>query len=256
MRLTHMERRVGRDDKPVLIAVAALVLLTCFALSGRASGQAKPAAQPLSAKSSGQTSLTRQLVKETREAAGEDDSGQFKHSESVRLVARLTGLNLEHAYWLCLLFNFAVVAVVIIWLSKTRLPALFRARTASIQKAMEEARKASAEANQRMAGIEARLTRLDSEIAEMRAAAEKEAADEERRIQAAAAEDARKVVEAAEQEIAAAAKAARRELTAYAADLAVSLATKQIRVDAATDEALVRNFAQGLAGNGGSRKGA
>jgi len=47
--------------------------------------------------------------------------------------------------------------------------------------------------------------------------------------------------------IAAAAKAARRELTAYAADLAVALAQKQIRVDAATDQALVREFAGQLA---------
>ena len=45
----------------------------------------------------------------------------------------------------------------------------------------------------------------------------------------------------------AAAKAARRELTAYAADLAVGLAQKQIRVDAATDQALVREFAGQLA---------
>jgi len=77
----------------------------------------------------------------------------------------------------------------------------------------------------------------------MRDAAEKEGAAEEARIQAAVQEDARKMVESAQQEIASAAKAARRELTAYAADLAVGLAQKQIRVDAATDQALVRQFA-------------
>jgi F0F1-type ATP synthase membrane subunit b/b' len=85
----------------------------------------------------------------------------------------------------------------------------------------------------------------------MREAAEKEAAAEEARIQAAAVEDARKIVESAEQEIAAAAKSARRELTAYAANLAVSLAAKQIKVDTATDEALVRGFAQDLAPRAG-----
>jgi F0F1-type ATP synthase membrane subunit b/b' len=85
--------------------------------------------------------------------------------------------------------------------------------------------------------------RLDGEIGMMRNSAEKDAAAEEARIQAAAQEDARKMVEAAQQEITAAAKTARRELTAYAADLAVGLAQKQIRVDAATDQALVRNFA-------------
>ena len=95
-----------------------------------------------------------------------------------------------------------------------------------------------------MAEIETRLSRLDAEIGDMREAAEKEAAAEEERIKAAADEDARKIVESAEQEIAAAAKAARRELTAYAANLAVSLAAKQIKVDTATDQALVRGFAE------------
>ena len=119
---------------------------------------------------------------------------------------------------------------------------------------MEEARKASAEANRRLSEIEARLSRLDAEIGEMQAAAEKEAEIEYARIAATAEEDKRKIVESAEQEIAAAGKQARRELAAYAADLAVALAQKQIRVDPATDQTIVRSFAQNIA-NGG-KKGA
>jgi len=199
--------------------------------------------------------LGRQLAKESREAAGEDENAQFKQSSSVQLVAKLTGLSLQHAYWLCVVLNFAVVAGVIGWVSKKNLPRIFRNRTAYIQKAMEEARRASEEANRRLADIESRLARLGSEIEEMRVPAEKEAAAEEQRIKAAAEEDARRIVESAEQEIAAAAKAARRELTAYAADLAVSLATKQIQVDAATDQKLVGNFAQELSSGGDGRKG-
>jgi len=67
----------------------------------------------------------------------------------------------------------------------------------------------------------------------------------------------RKIVTAAEQEIASAAKAARRQLTAYAADLAVGLARKQIHVDAATDQTLVRSFGGQLgtsSGDSGSGK--
>jgi F-type H+-transporting ATPase subunit b len=200
--------------------------------------------------------MSQQLVKETREAAGEDDASQFKHSPSVVWVAKVTGMDLEHAYLLCVLLNFVVIAVAIFWLSKKNLPAMFRNRTASIQKAMEEARQASEDANRRLAEIEARLSKLDVEISGMRAAAEQEAAAEEQRIKAAAEEDARKIVESAEQEIAAAVKSARRELTAYAADLAVSLAKKQIHVDTATDQALLRSFAQQLSANGGdTRKG-
>jgi F-type H+-transporting ATPase subunit b len=186
------------------------------------------------------------------QVAGEDETAEFKHSASVKFLAKHTGLSLEYAYWLSVLVNFAIVAGLIFWLSKKNLPGMFRNRTASIQKAMEEARKASEEANRRLADIEARLARLGEEIGGMRAAAEREAAAEEARIKAAAQEDARKIVESAEQEIAAAAKSARRELTVYAADLAVSLASKQIKVGAATDQALVREFAQQLAADGGA----
>ncbi len=184
---------------------------------------------------------------------GESDEEQFKHSASVQLVARITGLSLENAYWLSVLLNFAVVAVVIFWVMKKNLPGVFHNRTTSIQKAMEEARKASEDANQRLGEIEARLSKFGVEIGQMRAAAEKEAAEEEQRIRTAAEEDAGKIVESAEQEIAAAAKSARRELTAYAADLAVTLARKQIHVDAATDQALLGDFVQQLSGE--ARKG-
>ncbi|MGC1435738.1 MAG: ATPase [Terriglobales bacterium] len=239
-------------------AFAALLILT-FPLTERATALTRFSAvshQEPSTPSHANHSLSQQLVKESREAAGEDDEAQFKHSPSVQFVAKLTGLDLEHAYWVCVLLNFVVIAAALFWLSKKNLPGVFRNRTASIQKAMEEARKASEDANLRLAEIEARLSRLDAEISGMRAAAEQEAAAEEQRIKAAAAEDSRKIVESAEQEIAAAAKAARRELTAYAADLAVSLAKKQIHVDVATDQALLRSFAQQLSVNGGdTRKG-
>lgn len=169
-------------------------------------------------------------------------------------IADRTGLSLEYATWLGTLINFAVIAGAIIWASRKFLPSLFRNRTASIQQAMEEARKASEDANRRLSGIEARLARLGAEIEDMRLAAEKESVDEEARIKTATAEDARRIVQSAEQEIAAAARAARRDLTAYAADLAVSLARKQIHVDAATDQGLIRNFARQL-DNQGPTKG-
>lgn len=187
----------------------------------------------------------RQLAHESNEAAGEgkDEMAEFKESASVRLIGRLTGLSLQQSYWLSLVLNFVVVAAVIAWAGFKYLPGMFRDRSRAIQKAMQEAQMASEEARRRLAEIESRLMRLDVEIAMMRDSAEKEGAAEEARIQTAAEEDARKIVASAEQEIAAAVKAARRQLTAYAADLAVGLARKQIRVDAATDHALVRNFA-------------
>ena len=189
-----------------------------------------------------------QLAHQSREAAGEekDETEEFKQSPSVQLVARLTGLSLPNAYLFSVVLNFVVIACVIFWAGRKFLPGAFRARTAAIQKAMQEAQKASEEARRKLAEIESRLMKLDVEIGMMRDAAEKEAAAEEARIQAAAEEDARKMVESARQEIAAFAKAARRELTVYAAELAVGLAQKQIRVDPATDQSLVRVFAAEL----------
>ena len=228
------------------LSAAALYLLLSLPAIGAAQEAPAPS-QPASkqeAQSGKRQTIGGEVAQESREAAGEDD--KFKNSPSVKFMARVTNLSMEHAYWLGVGVNFAVIAALVFWFAKKTLPAAFRNRTVSIQKAMEEARQASEDANKRLAVIESRLSRLDSEIADLHAAADKEAAEEEDRIRLAAQEDANKIRESAELEIAAAAKAARRELTAYVADLAVGLAAKQLHVDPATDRVLVRNFAQGL----------
>ena len=246
-------RRPVRRGRVVCGHIAILAsLFLLFLLSYSAGAQANPPS------SSPEHSASPTNGEPTKEAAEEDDQAQFKHSASVQTVAKLTGLSLDNAYWLCVVLNFAIVAGAVVYLSKKNLPGMFRNRTASIQKAMQEARQASEDANRRLGEIETRLSRLDSEIAGMRATAEKEAVAEEARIKAAAEEDGRKIVESAEQEIAAAAKLARRELTNYAANLAVSLAARQINVDPATDQALVQGFARELSpksdGGGGQDK--
>jgi F-type H+-transporting ATPase subunit b len=222
----------------LVLLLAAGILLSVFAWTQTSATSERPA------NAAAQNAPAN--VAPPHEASGEDETAQFKHSASVKLISKITGLSLDGAYWLAVILNFAIVAGLIAWFAKKNLPAMFRARTASIQKSLEEARKASEDANRRLAEIESRLGRLDDEIVQMRAAAEKEAVAEEERIKAAAAEDARRIIVSAEQEIAAALKAARRELTTYAADLAVTLASKQIRVDTATDQALVRRFTQQL----------
>ena len=234
--------------KIVRVSLLAWLVLSFAGAPGSLRAQYQPATPRNQQQSSGATKergVGQQLVHEAREAAGEekDETAEFKESASVRLIAKWTGMSLQHAYWLSVLLNFVVIAGVIIWAARKYLPGIFSARTAAIQRAMQEAQKASEEARRRLAEIESRLMKLDVEIGMMRDSAEKEAGAEEARIQMAVQEDARKIVESAQQEIAAAAKAARRELTAYAADLAVGLAQKQIHVDAATDQALVRKFA-------------
>lgn len=242
-----------RKIMPTLV----LALLAIGASPVRA--QKEPAAPKQKQESSDAARFTpgRELVHESREAAGEekDEMAVFKQSASVQAIHRLTGLSVQQSYWLSVVLNFVVIAVIIVWAARKFLPGIFRDRTAAIQKAMREAQNASQEARAKLAEIESRLAKLDVEIARMRDAAEKEGAAEVARIEAGAREDARKIVVSAEQEIAAAAKAARRQLTAYAADLAVGLVQKQIRVDAATDQALVRNFAGGLDASDNTGKG-
>lgn len=228
---------------------AALLLAICLLFSAFGIAQSAAPAQEPTGATEGSGPENPSPPKST-----EDETAQFKHSASVRLLSRATGLSPDGAYWLAVLINFGIVAGVIAWASKKNLPAVFRNRTASIQKSIEEARRASEDANRRLSEIEARLGRLDEEIAHMRATSEAEAAAEEERIKAAAVEDARRIVDSATQEIETISKAARRDLTSYAADLAISLAAKQIHVDTPTDQALIRRFAQQLPNNGGPGK--
>jgi len=135
-------------------------------------------------------------------------------------------------------------------LLRSRLPQMFGDRTTAIQKALQEAHDASADASRRLADIETRLSKLDAEVADIRAAAEREAAAEEERIRASAEQDKHKVVEAAESEIAAIARSARHDLKSFVASLAVDIAAHKIKVDDNTDQVLVRQFVDRLGKDG------
>ena len=230
----------------------AFVVLLAF-VSSRAFAKALEAsAAPASQAAPAHAGPAAELAKETREAMGEDEeNADLKHSPSVRWLANKIGLTVHQVHLLMFVANFLIIVFLTYWFARKSVPAMLRSRTESIQRALEEGRTASADANRRLAEIEARLSKLDSEVASMLAQSEKEAEAEETRIKQAAEEDIRKVVQAAEQEIALATKQARRELASHTADLAVALARKQIHVDSATDRALVSNFAGKLSSGGG-----
>jgi F-type H+-transporting ATPase subunit b len=184
------------------------------------------------------------------EEHGEEEYSDLKHAWPIQWIANKTGLSVHGAHMLALSINFAVIVVLVYLATRKSVPARWRARSASIQQALEEARAASRDANQRLAEIEKRLRQLDVEIGQMQGSADKEAEAEETRIKGATEEDIHKVVETAKQEIAAAEKLARRELNVHTASLAVALARQQIRVDVNTDQVLVRSFAGKLADDG------
>ena len=239
-------------------AVRTTVVFVFVALLGIASstafGKTREGAAASAQAAPDDTKPGAELAKETREAAGEEEENEkLKHSPSVQWVARKTGMTVHQVHLLMATLNFLIVGFLVYWFARKSVPASMRSRTESIQRALEEGRIASQDANRRLSEIEARLSKLDTEIATMQAHSEKEAEAEEARIKQAAEEDVRKVVQAAEQEIASAAKQARRELAVHTADLAVALARKQIQVDAATDQVLVRNFAGKLASSSGGK---
>ncbi|MGH9528905.1 MAG: hypothetical protein ACRD2S_03195, partial [Terriglobales bacterium] len=170
--------------KSFRIAVILVGLLLSLSL-GSSAAQTNPSSAVQNSDSQTDTQTgSSNLANGSRKTANEDEQAEFKHSGSVRLVARLTGLSLDQAYWLCVLLNFAIIVGAIIWASRKHLPKMFRNRTASIQHAIAEARKTSEEAKHRLADIEDRLSLMGTEIEEIRDAGEKEASDEESRTKA------------------------------------------------------------------------
>jgi F-type H+-transporting ATPase subunit b len=180
----------------------------------------------------------------------EEENAQLKYSPSVTALGKKLGLSPQASYWAFTGANFAVVVVLVLWLVKSKMLVALRNRTTLIRSAMETAKQASEDANARLAAIEGRLAKLDSEVSSLKSQAEADFKAEEQRIREQAEQDAARVVQAAEQEIATAAKLARRELKVFAADLAVSLAEKRISVDRDTDEQLVQTFVNQLGKDG------
>jgi F-type H+-transporting ATPase subunit b len=184
------------------------------------------------------------------EAGEKEENTQFKYSKSVVWMGHLVGLGPRASYLVYWFLNFVLVVLFFVLLFRSSVPQMFRDRTQAIQKGIREAQAASAEAARRLSDIEARLAKLDTEVAEIRTSAEREAAAEEARILQAAEEDKRKVLESVETEIGAIARNARRELKTYAATLAVDLASRKIKVDEPTDQALLREFVGQLGKDG------
>jgi len=180
----------------------------------------------------------------------EEDQGEaLKHSAMVQKLGTMMGVSTDAAATTFEVLNFAVLALAIGWFLAKTLPATFRSRTSSIQKELVDARTATEEASIRLSGVEDRLAKLDGQIAEMRAQAEKDAILEEQRLRAAVAEEKVRILAAADQEIASASLTAQRTLQKYAAELAIEQAAKKLVVSAETDRLLVQQFARRLVGD-------
>lgn len=178
-----------------------------------------------------------------------DENDAYKHSAIVKTLGAKLGMNPEQAATVFEVTNFAILALLVGLFLARALPKTFRNRTSAIQKHLVEARIATEEAGARMNSVEDRLSRLDGQIAAMRAQSEKDMIAEEQRVKAAVEEEKGKILAAAEQEIASATTQARRQIQQFAADLAIDQAAKKLVVTAETDRLLVQSFARRLTGD-------
>ncbi|MEK6325721.1 MAG: F0F1 ATP synthase subunit B [Acidobacteriota bacterium] len=143
--------------------------------------------------------------------------------------AEATGLWTDQTLWRVINLLIFVIFIVYILRKKVRIGQVFDDRAASIVKELEQAKRDKQEAQERLQELEARLGRLDQEVAQIRAEAERESAREAERVHQTAAADAEKIRQTTQREIEGAMKAARNELRAFVADQSVALAEGIIR---------------------------
>jgi F-type H+-transporting ATPase subunit b len=146
------------------------------------------------------------------------------------------------------LFNLAVVVGLLVWVARKPLANFYASRSESIREQLAEAQRARAEAEAKLAEIESKMSRLDQELGEMKAAAEKDAELEYKRLIEAADEESRKIVGKAKEEIEGITREAYLDLKAHAAELAVTLAGQKIKGQITEEDRrrLFENFLAGL----------
>ena len=108
---------------------------------------AHDAQSPSSAQSSGGS----------RRELEEDETKEYRQSDSVKKVGALLGLSPENSAMAFEVFNFVVMALLLGWVIAKNLPKTFRNRSSAIQKDLVDARIATEEAGLRLSGVEARL---------------------------------------------------------------------------------------------------
>lgn len=127
--------------------------------------------------------------------------------------------------------NLFIFLAVLIYILRRPLSEAFKARREGIRRELMRAQEERNAALAKLEEVEARLARLDSEVAGIREQSVKEAADERERLRLATEAEIEKLREQSRREIESAGKAARQELRQFAAEQSVRLAEEMIRQD-------------------------
>lgn len=205
------------------------------------------------ARSGGQDALPAQPGQVKREENEEENL--FRHTQFVQSISDKffhdnptttdPAIRAEHTEKTARFFewiNSIIILLVIVLPIARFLPRAMRRRSQNLKHRLEEARKTTADANSRLSAVEAKLSRLDDEIAKIRAQMEEESKQDELRIRASIEEEKQRIIASAEQEISAAAAHAQRGLRHFAADLAIEQAARQLILTPETDRALISEF--------------
>ena len=170
----------------------------------------------------------------------------FRHSAAVQSIARLVGMSTETTARTIEIINSAIIIGAVLWFLFRFVPKAFRQRNETLQKQLLEARLAAAEANERLAAVEERLSKLGIEIDAIRQQTERDMVNDEKRIQESLETERQRIIASAEKEIDAAGAAVQRDLKKFAAQLAVNRARQEIQLSLDDDRALIRAFGESL----------
>ena len=174
--------------------------------------------------------------------AEEPGDNAFRHSKTIKSVARILHLSVETTARSFEIINIAIVVFALGIPLVRFLPRYLHNRSQKLGADIDSARQQTEDANSRLKAIESKLAHLDDEIAKFRSELEAETKRDEARIQAALESERTRIVASAEQEIDAAAAHARRGLRRFAAELAVDRAARQMTITPETDRALIAEF--------------
>ena len=196
----------------------------------------------------------------TQPAADEDPNDVYRHSATVRWIARSFHTSTESAARTFEAINFIILALAIVIPLARILPGVLRRRSAALREQFDSTRKATDEANAQLAALKSQLGDLGSEIEAIRRQVAGQMEADEARHRSAVQEEAARILAATGQEIDSAAAQAQRELRSFAASLAMEKALAGLTVTAEQDRALIDDFVRTeftrtaetqTAGNGG-----
>ena len=152
--------------------------------------------------------------------------------------------------WVFRWINFAIILALIVW-GFSKAGPYFRKTADQISQKIAEGKRARESAENQRRIVQEKMSRLDAEVAQLRADAQRANENEALRIRATAKEEAQNIERAGHAEIAAAEHAARLGLKAFAGRVAVEQAEVILRdqMTASTEAAVFRAFVESLDGS-------